>query len=432
MTETIKACALIALIFLYSCASKRSDDQSKSVVSMQIIDRNGFTETISNKERISTFHTTDFLTPQPFQKVLRVYGRNLGGQSTSKITSYHDNGQLWQYLEAVDGRAHGLYREWFPNAKQKIEANVVEGVADIHDLAQATWIFHGLCKVWDDQGNLLAEFDYQKGLLHKTARYFFANGKLQKMIPYEQGKIDGAVQAFDIEGNVIEETIYIKGEKSGKATSYWSPGKPLSTELFDRGQLIDASYFDRQGNCIAKVKQGQGKQATFKEGNLNALFTISDGLVEGEVQFFLPNAALHTSYTLKDGKKNGEEWEFYPSEKGKDPTPKLFLHWSDDKIQGQVKTWYPNGQMQSQREVNGNKKQGTSFAWYKSGDLMLFEEYENDLLLKGAYYKKADKKAVSKVDAGKGTATLYNSDGIFLKKVHYDKGKPQLNNDTLR
>jgi antitoxin component YwqK of YwqJK toxin-antitoxin module len=97
-----------------------------------------------------------------------------------------------------------------------------------------------------------------------------------------------------------------------------------------------------------------------------------------------------------------------------------------------VRTWYLNGKIESQREIHGNKKQGVSLAWFKNGDLMLHEEYENELLVKGSYYKSGDKQAVSKVDAGKGLATLYTSDGIFLKKVSYEKGKPLPNHSSVR
>lgn len=422
----------LCLALLYSCSSKTSTDQSESVISMQIIDRNGFTETISNKDRIESFQTTNFLTAQPFQKVLRVFGRNLSGQSTSKITSYHDNGQLWQYLEAVDGRAHGIYREWFSNGTQKIEANLAEGVADIHDIAQATWIFHGACKVWEEQGKLIAEFHYEKGVLDTPARYFFPCGKLQKIIPYEEGEIHGVMQTFDKEGNVVEEIPYFKGEKEGKAVAYWNLSQILSTETFVQGRLSDAAYFDPWGNCVAEVHNGKGKQAQFKEGRLDVLFSIENGIIEGEIQIFNLNGSLHSSYVIRDGKKHGEEWEYYPSEKGEDPKPKLCVHWNEDKIQGQVKTWYPSGKMESQREVNGNKKQGTAFSWFKNGDLMLIEEYENELLVKGTYYKPGDKRAISKIESGKGTASLYTSEGIFLRKVSYEKGKPVVNtNDTM-
>lgn len=424
---------IITLALLYSCSSKTPTDQSGSVISMQVIDRNGFTETISNKDRIASFQTTDFLTAQPFQKVLRVFGRNSSGQSTSKITSYHDNGQLWQYLEAVDGRAHGVYREWFSNGAQKIEANLAEGVADIHDIAQSTWIFQGKCSVWEEQGNLIAEFNYEKGLLDTPAHYFYPSGKLQKIIPYEQGEIHGVLQTFDEEGRLIEEIPYYRGEKEGKAVAYWNINQPLSTETFIQGRLSEASYFDPLGNCVAKVHEGKGKQAQFKEGRLDILYPIENGIIEGEIEIFSPSGALHSSYVIKDGKKHGEEWEYYPSKKGEELKPKLCVHWNDDKIQGQVKTWYPNGRMESQREINGNKKQGASFSWYKNGDIMLIEEYENELLVKGSYYKPGDKQAVSKIESGKGTASLYTCEGIFLRKVSYEKGKPIVNNnDSMR
>jgi antitoxin component YwqK of YwqJK toxin-antitoxin module len=239
------------------------------------------------------------------------------------------------------------------------------------------------------------------------------------------------VHTFDEEGNLLEEIPYTKGEQQGTATAFWKPGQLLSKEIYNRGQLWEASYLDREGNQIAEVNEGRGKMAQFKEGHLSALFSISRGIIEGEVQFFHPNKTLHCTHQLKEGKKNGEEWEYYPSERGETPQPKLCVHWSDDKIQGQVKTWYPNGQMESQRDISDNKKQGSAFAWYKDGSLMLIEEYENDLLFKGSYYKKGDKKAVSKIESGNGIASLYTNEGIFLKKVSYEKGKP-VTSDTWR
>lgn len=422
----------LVLFLLYGCASRTSSDQSGSIVSMQIIDRNGFAETISNKDRLTNYQTTDFLTPQPYQKVLRVYGRNLAGQSTSRITSYHDNGLLWQYLEVVDGRAHGLYQEWFPNGRIKIEAHLIEGVADIHDLAQATWVFEGMSKVWDDQGTLIGEFFYEKGLLNSPAHYYFPNGKLQKIIPYEQGEVHGIVQVFDENTELIEEIPHVKGEKHGEATSYWKPAQLLAKETFSKGYLQNAVYYDKSGECVAEIKDGRGKLAQFKDEKLQALISYANGIPEGEVQLFFPNGDLHISYMIKEGKKDGEEWEYYLRQDSKALRPKLCLHWHDDRIEGQVKTWYSNGQMESQREINSNKKQGVSFAWYKNGDLMLVEEYENDLLIKGAYYKKGDKKAVSKIESGKGLASLYSNEGIFLKKVSYEKGKPTFNDDSTR
>ena len=422
----------LILFLLCSCSARNTQDLGSTITSMQIIDRHGFTETISNKERLATYKSTDFLSPQPYQKVLRVYGRNAQAKSAAKITSYHENGQLYQYLEVVDGRAKGLYRQWFPNGKLKIEARLIEGLADIHDLAQKSWVFDGLSHVWNEEGQLMAEIRYEKGLLHTPSLYYHPNGKLHKILPYKTGMLDGDLLVYDDKGLLLEHTPYVAGCKQGNARSYWADGSLLHTEEYENDLLQEASYYDQNGQCIAQITEGKGQQALFKDTALYSLIEYRNGVAEGAVCFFNENGTLHTTYTIKEGKKQGEEWEYYPSKIGEKPQPKICLHWHDDLLQGVVKTWYPNSIMQSQREVNGNKKQGLSFAWYTNGDLMLMEEYENDLLIKGTYFKKGDKIPISKIEGGKGLATLYTNEGIFLRKVVYEKGHPKLDEELLQ
>lgn len=423
---------LILLPLLCGCGAQGPQDQSTIITSMQIIDRNGFAETISNKDRIKMYKDVDFLTSQPYQKVLRVYGRNLQGQSTARMTSYHDNGQLWQYLEVTDGRAHGYYREWFSNGQLKIEAYLIEGLADLHDLAQKSWIFDGLSRVWDDQGHLVAEIYYQKGELHTPSLYYHPNGKLQKIIPYEAGLIQGDLILYDEQGSILEQTPYIAGQKQGKAQGSWGHDRLKYWEEYERDLLQTATYYDPTGKQIAEIKEGKGSQAIFQGEFLYSSVEYHGGVPDGAVKVFAPDGTLHCSYHVKDSKKEGEEIEYYPSKAADKPLPKICVHWHEDKLQGVIKTWYPNGVLESQREINGNKKQGLSFAWYKNGDLMLMEEYENDLLAKGSYFKKADKMPVSKIEGGKGVATLYSCDGIFIRKIGYEKGHPKLEDEILQ
>ena len=107
----------------------------------------------------------------------------------------------------------------------------------------------------------------------------------------------------------------------------------------------------------------------------------------------------------------------------REPTPKLYIEWQDDVIQGICRTWYPNGRLESERELLNNQKHGTSSAWYLDGSLMLIEEYENDVLQKGSYLKKGETKPVSTVENGEGTATFFCKDGRFLKRALYHKGQ---------
>ena len=146
--------------------------------------------------------------------------------------------------------------------------------------------------------------------------------------------------------------------------------------------------------------------------------------MEGEVKNFNPKGQLVSLYHIKDSMKEGDEWEYYPSLDEK-PSPKLCLQWKEDSLQGTVKTWYENNVLESQREMHDSKKHGLSYAWFKDGGLMLMEEYENDQLIKGSYFKKDGKKPISKIENGKGLATLFDKDGRLIKKIVYEKGVPQ-------
>jgi len=413
----------ILLFLLPLFTGCRNSDHSSGVVSMQMIDRNGFSETISNSDRLNKYETVDFLTSQPYQKVLRVYKKDKEGKSPSKLTSYHPNGGVWQYLEAVDGRAHGRFIEWHANGKVKIQAIVIEGMADLNETAQKSWLFDQECTVWDEEGNLQASFFYDKGLLEGLSKYYYPSGKIEKTIPYTKNVIDGPVIRYDEEGNLLEEIPYEKGRKEGSAIGYFSLGVSMFQEEYKEGLLINGTYLDPKGNIIAEIRKGSGNKAEFQEGYLHHLIEYKNGIPEGEIQFFSPCGKLQSSYSVLDGKKTGEEWEYYPP-KGKKLLPKLLIQWSENQIQGMVKTWYPNGTLESQREMTQNKKQGLSLAYYKSGDLMFMEEYENDRLIKGSYYKKGEKTPVSSIEKGEGIATLYSADGEFLKKIPYENSKP--------
>lgn len=415
---------LISLLLLASCFHPGAVKDTQ-LLSMQIIDRNGFSETISSKDRLSSFENTDFCTSQPYQKVVRVFGKSSSGNQRSEITSYHPNGQLCQYLEILNNRAHGYFREWHPNGVKKIECYVIEGTPDISEIAQTSWVFDQLSFVWDEDSNLMAEINYDKGSLEGISSYYYPNGQLEKSIPYQKNLIHGLVSLYNKEGELTEKIEYKNGLKDGAAFGFWNKNQPCYQEMYAQDLLMEGSYFKSDGTPIAHIKEGCGKQALFKDGYLASLIDYKKGVPEGKVELFSCEGTLSSVYHILSGQKSGEEIIYFPSKEGK-LLPKLSLQWHEDAIQGVVKTWYENGILESQKEHSGNKKHGLSFAWYQDGSLMFMEEYDNEHLIKASYLKKGDKKPVSKVENGKGVATIYDSLGHFQKKITYEKGLPHL------
>ncbi len=153
----------ISLILLVTFTSAKRSVQSRKqlhplpLASVHIVDRNGFSETISSKDRLSQLQNVDFLKPQSYQKVLRIYGRDSKGNVRSVVTSYHPNGNPKQFLEILNARAFGNYREWHPNGVQSVATKVIGGTPDITLIAEKTWLFDSTSCAWDEDGHLIAD-----------------------------------------------------------------------------------------------------------------------------------------------------------------------------------------------------------------------------------------------------------------------------------
>lgn len=426
--QLILSLLLCVCLFTLTGAKRHRKNRPLPLTSIHIIDRNGFAETISNKERLNQFQNMDFLKSQPYQKVLRIYARDAKGNLRSIVTTYHENGNPKQFLEILNARAYGTYCEWHENGNMSVYTKVIGGMPDVTPVAERSWLFDGQSCVWDEEGRLIAEIYYSQGSLEGTSIYYHANtnGQVWKRVPYVKNQIHGTAEIFKKDGELLQQINFCQGQKHGDTLRYWDCEQLASQEEYCRDKLENGQYFDKQGVLIAEVKQGNGYRAIFGKEHVQELQQYIDGVLEGEVQVFNAEGRLKRIYHVKNGIKHGEEIEYYDRPSNPTPQPRLSFYWYEGKIQGLVKTWYPNGNMESQKEMSNNAKNGVLTAWYRDGDLMLIEEYETDKLVRGDYFKKGEKMPVSQVMQGKGTATIFDADGHFVQKVSYYNGKPEI------
>lgn len=434
----IKIFALVALAFfsLTSCDKKtiiQSHDpdlvqiqertNELKLISISIMDRNGLSETISTKERLKNYENSNFLTAQPYQKVLRVFAKDKQGDALSIVTSYYPTGQIRQFLECYNGRAHGRYLEWHANGQKKLQSSVLGGAADLDEKSQTTWAFHEISYCWNEEGKLIAEMPYAQGILEGVSRYYYPSGELSEAIPYHKGEIDGDSLSYETNGALLESTHYVNGIKSGKSLGYWQDSKPQWDEDWKDDLLQSGHYYDQNAALICTIENGNGKRCIFGDIGPLELQEYANGRPEGEVVIFDDKGTIVRRLFVKNGDKHGDEIYYWP----KNPSqPKLSIHWDKGQVHGAVKTWYENGTPESSREMSRNLKQGTLTGWYQDGQLMLIEEYEKDRLIRGDYLKKGTTTPITKVRDGKGIATFYDNDGTFRTRVTYTDGKPVL------
>ena len=418
MKQKINIWSLLCLLSFYLAACNHSPP-AENLVLIQIHDRNGLSETVSSPDRLASHEKIDYLSQQPYKKVIRNFRKE--GKTRTILTTYHPNGLIWQLLEAREMRASGSFKEWFPNGTKKIEATVIGGAADLTPSAQESWLFDGPSEVWNESGVLIASIPYEKGALSGTARYYYDNGSLKRETPFVRNSIEGIEVEFWEDGiSPKSKTHYHESMKDGSSLAFWPNASLCHEEEYQSGFLKNGRYWNRESEEISNVVDGNGFAAIVENSSLRELREIQNGIPEGVVKIFAPSGQLQTLYHWKNGKKQGEEIQYFP----KSPLqPRISLDWDQDIIHGVVKTWYANGQLQSQRDICRNKRSGMSCAWYKNGALMLLEEYENDKLVEGKYYRKKEQTPISTVTHGNGLATIFDEEGVFLHKVIYSKGK---------
>lgn len=418
---------LCMLLVTFTGAKKFPKKRLLPLTSIHIVDRNGFEETISNKERVKQFQKMDFLQQQPYQKVLRIYARDSRGNIRSVVTTYHENSNPKQFLEVLNARANGTYQEWHENGLISLSTRVIGGAPDVTSLSEKTWIFDGPSSAWDENGNLIAEITYNQGVLEGVSKYYHPSGKLWKTIPYCKNQVDGVAEIYKNDGTLLQQINYCNGKKNGISLRYWDPQHLASQEDYSQDRLENGQYFNLEGELISEVKQGCGLRAIFGIDRVTELQEYQDGMLEGKVEIFSSNGNLKRTYHIKNNIKHGEELEYYErafANPNEEPQSKLSFYWYEGKIQGLARSWYSNGVQESQKEMSNNSKNGVSTAWYRDGSFMMIEEYEDNKLIRGDYFRKGEKVPVSQVSQGKGIVSIFDADGHFVQKIMYVNGKP--------
>ncbi len=420
---------LLCLSLTHCALAKAPAKLPQPLKSISFIDRNGMAEMISLKDRLAQYQRVDFLKPQPYQKVLRIYERDPKGNIAARITTYHPNGQPKQYLDVLNSRAFGIYQEWHENGCPKLQVRVIGGEPDVHPTADESRLFDGPARVWDSEGNPTADILYCKGSLQGDSLYFHKNGAIWKRIPYSENEIHGTSEIYLDNGQLLQSTAYVAGVRNGLSKRYWPGGCVAAEEHYCDNRLETARYFDQQQAIVAQIDKGHGYRAVFGKCDVTELHEYRHGIPEGAVKVFGTDKQPTRIYHVKNNLKHGEEIEYYELPQLRHLN-KLSISWYEGKVQGIVKTWYDNGVQESKREMSNNIKNGISTAWYKDGSLMLIEEYDHDKLMRGMYYRRGDMELVSQVTHGNGIVTLFDAEGHFLQKITYSNGVPSVQKST--
>lgn len=255
-------------------------------------------------------------------------------------------------------------RERYPNRRVRIEREVTQD-------ALGNYLNHGVWKMWDERGGLMAEGRNTEGLRQGVWNRWHArnDSNLFAQYPYAQftppfisqaefkdGNLSGIWTIYDSKQRKISQWNFINGQRHG-LSMWWHPnGKKLREITYKDGSI--------DGEVIEFSDAGQiTRRSTFQQGRQLAPRTENhaDGSKKTQGMY------LHAPMVVK----TPDDWW--------NALPAVFTHVGKDERHGDWVAWYPNGQEQLRGRYKNDKEDGTFVWWYQNGQKAAEGEYVSGL-----------------------------------------------------
>jgi antitoxin component YwqK of YwqJK toxin-antitoxin module len=288
-----------------------------------------------------------------------------------------------------------------------------------------------------DEERLAHLFNYDdQGQMHGEERTYYQDGKLQTIVSYFHGAVDGKRQVFDAQGNLIEEANYVRGKLEGSYFQKTPEGRELlahyhnnlkngphlifhpvnqkgekfkAVETFFENDQIEGivyEYSDR-GKKIAETPYVHGKKEGLAkiysaDSKISITVEFSADKKSGLATQYAPNGALFRTTSYIDDLKNGEEVTYH--ENGKVAT---VFNYHNDQLNGIAYGWSPEGILTFEAEYMDGLRHGKLNKYYEDGKPYLEQMF--------AYDKLEGEKRKYQRD---GSLTIsYYEDGELMKMV---------------
>lgn len=344
---------------------------------------------------------------------------------------YYLDGKIEEISHYKEGVPHGRIEEWYPDGKVALKGNYVDGSLE------------GLQVEWYANGEKKSEENYLNGSLNGERVTFFENGALRAKGTFVMGKKEGQHREWDASSQLAFEGEYLNGVPNGIHLE-WYPHDSSRKVLKSKIGYKDAKL---HGPRIIYFTNGvKAEESAFY-----------NGLPDGKYSSWYENGELHEKKCYKMGKAVGAHESYHPPfAKGeKSKLAKLQQFDEEGQPDGEQKTYYPNGTLQSIITYNHGLKNGRQ-AFYNPHELKTNESFFVLGKLEGTYFEMTqDRKEIhahftnnrldgpyrvlypASLDGEKlkaldatyvngrldGEAIEYNTQGLKITSIHYREGK---------
>ncbi|MCG8576697.1 MAG: hypothetical protein MI810_17595 [Flavobacteriales bacterium] len=148
-------------------------------------------------------------------------------------------------------------------------------------------------------------------------------------------------------------------------------------------------------------------------------FFVND-LLEGEILSYFPNGNLYGKRFFRANKKFGKQIYFYPSGQ-----IKFYHHFQNDTLNGKFKSFYPDGTLKEVFDIVKGKTDGIWKYYYPSSQLWMEKQYIMGKVMNiiGSYGPNGEERDHGTLKDGNGTVKYYTEEGEIYSILTYKNGE---------
>ncbi|MCF7851802.1 MAG: toxin-antitoxin system YwqK family antitoxin [Simkaniaceae bacterium] len=359
-------------------------------------------------------------------------GKYIEGDPVGKHYRMHENKQM-AYLAEFDQEGQLLKPIVEYNEKGQLIARYTMTKDNLRD---------GSFQTWYDDGALQNDYVYQQGQFEGVQREYFSNGQLKREAYYQNNKKNGHFTEYAENGQLTFEVNFVDDQIDGDVKEFYADGSKKSLKTFEKGGLNGSHYewfqdgseklvscyingelngnyiqYNDERKLILKAQYVSGKldqecESYYADGSLKEKICFKEGVKEGPYCAYYPNGQLQIQMNYKDDQPDkemlgwhesgspafhrqyksgvfiGQQEEYFDSkDKNKKMISKVMNYDDQGQIDGEQKTYYENGVVQTLLTYHSGALHGMKALWSEQGDLIEEAWYEEDKL-EGRFFQR--------------------------------------------
>jgi len=154
----------------------------------------------------------------------------VNGKLNGEYLEWYDNGEICQKCNYVDGKLNGEYLDWYENGQMCIKCNYIAECKN------------GEYLKWYKNGQLNAKFNYIDDKLNEENLQWYKNGQMKIKCNFVNGKLNGEYLEWYENGKISEKCNYVNEKLNGEYLEWYKNGQIKIKGHYVNG-IVKGEYF---------------------------------------------------------------------------------------------------------------------------------------------------------------------------------------------